>query len=66
MVLGHYDAALAFYGEALGARVIRKHLGWYMDHAGTPPGLRKAVLTGAPEQVRSVLRTALQGSALAA
>ncbi|MEO0866710.1 MAG: tRNA dihydrouridine synthase DusB, partial [Pseudomonadota bacterium] len=33
MVLGHYDAALEFYGEVLGARVIRKHLGWYMDRA---------------------------------
>ena len=51
MVAGHYEASLAFYGEALGARVIRKHLGWYMDHAGTPPEMRKHVLTADPDAV---------------
>ena len=59
MVIGHYDAVLAFYGEALGARVVRKHLGWYMDRAGTSPGLRKLVLTGSPREVRAALRPAL-------
>lgn len=66
MVRAHYDDALAFYGEALGARVIRKHLGWYMDRAGTPPDLRKAVLTGAPDVVRTCLSDALLGQAEAA
>jgi len=46
MVLGHYEDALAFYGATLGGRVIRKHLGWYMDRAGTPPPLRRTILTG--------------------
>ena len=59
MVLEHYEAALAFYGEALGARVIRKHLGWYMDRAGTPADLRKRVLTGTPVDVRALLPEAL-------
>jgi len=36
---------LAFYGAALGARVARKHLGWYMDDAGTAPALRREILT---------------------
>ncbi len=45
MVLGHYDAILHFYGTKLGLRVARKHLGWYMDHAGTPAAARRAVLT---------------------
>jgi tRNA-dihydrouridine synthase B len=36
---------LAFYGRDLGLRVARKHLGWYMDEAGTPPALRREVLT---------------------
>jgi tRNA-dihydrouridine synthase B len=45
MVLAHYDALLAFYGTKLGLRVARKHLGWYMDHAGTPKEPRRAVLT---------------------
>lgn len=59
MVRGHYEASLDFYGEALGARVIRKHLGWYMDRAGTSPGLRKLVLTGTPREVRAALGPAL-------
>ncbi|WP_415920695.1 tRNA dihydrouridine synthase DusB [Tateyamaria sp. SN6-1] len=45
LVLRHYDDILRFYGDALGLRVARKHLGWYMDHAGTPADLRRAVLT---------------------
>lgn len=66
MVRDHYEATLSFYGDALGARVIRKHLGWYMDHAGTPPGLRRAVLTGAPGDVRGLLDAALLPEAVAA
>ena len=66
LVRGHYEAALSFYGEALGARVIRKHLGWYMDRAGTPSALRKTLLTGTPAVVRAHLEEALAGEVLAA
>ena len=59
MVLDHYNASLAFYGDALGARVIRKHLGWYMDRAGTDGTLRKRVLTGAPDEVRALIPQAM-------
>ncbi len=59
MALDHFEETLAFYGEALGGRVIRKHLGWYMDHAGTDPVLRKPILTGTPEDVRAQLPDAL-------
>ena len=45
MVMGHYTDILAFYGDLLGLRVARKHLGWFMDTAGTPADLRRAVLT---------------------
>ena len=45
MVSGHYEAMLSFYGADLGRKVARKHLGWYMDGAGTGPELRKAILT---------------------
>ncbi|MFN3662655.1 tRNA dihydrouridine synthase DusB [Yoonia sp.] len=45
MVAGHYTAMLTFYGADMGRRVARKHLGWYMDDAGTPADLRKAILT---------------------
>lgn len=47
MVSGHYEAMLDFYGMSLGVRVARKHLGWYMDDAGTPAGLRREILTAA-------------------
>ena len=45
MVATHYEDMLNFYGRDLGTRVARKHLGWYMDEAGTGPELRKRVLT---------------------
>ena len=45
MAAGHYADMLAFYGTTLGARVARKHLGWYMDTAATPAALRRALLT---------------------
>ncbi len=66
LVRDHCEATLSFYGEELGARVIRKHLGWYMDRAGTPSDLRKRLLTGGPDFVRAELDEALLGEALAA
>ncbi|WP_299546430.1 tRNA dihydrouridine synthase DusB [uncultured Tateyamaria sp.] len=45
MVMAHYDEMLRFYGDLLGLRVARKHLGWFMDTAGTSADLRRAVLT---------------------
>jgi tRNA-dihydrouridine synthase len=45
IVAGHYEAMIRFYGAPLGVRVARKHLGWYMDTAGTPGALRRAILT---------------------
>lgn len=60
MVAGHYQASLSFYGRKMGHKVIRKHLGWYMDHAATPPALRREVLTAqSPEQVLALLPSAL-------
>jgi nifR3 family TIM-barrel protein len=45
MIATHYEAMLSFYGASLGTRVARKHLGWYMDEAGTSKALRREVLT---------------------
>lgn len=45
MVREHYAEMIRFYGKALGLRVARKHLGWFMDTCATPADLRKAVLT---------------------
>ena len=67
MVAGHYEDTLAFYGTDLGRRVIRKHLGWYMDEAGTPPALRREVLTeAAPGRVLQLLSDAIGAKAMAA
>ncbi|WP_394199728.1 tRNA dihydrouridine synthase DusB [Litoreibacter albidus] len=66
MVIAHYEDMLSFYGSELGARVSRKHLGWYMDGAGTPTSLRRDVLTAKdPNTVLSLLPAALQESAAA-
>ncbi|KNG93040.1 tRNA dihydrouridine synthase DusB [Pseudaestuariivita atlantica] len=67
MVAGHYEAMLDFYGRDLGLRVARKHLGWYMDRAGTPAGLRREVLTSRePSAVIANLDAALTGQRHAA
>jgi len=34
LVRAHYLDAMELYGERLGNRVVRKHLGWYLDVAG--------------------------------
>ncbi|WP_281282106.1 tRNA dihydrouridine synthase DusB [Ruegeria sediminis] len=60
MVRAHYAAMLNFYGAELGLRVARKHLGWYMDEAGTAVPLRRAVLTSRnPDEVLRLLGEAL-------
>jgi tRNA-dihydrouridine synthase B len=60
MVSNHYEAMLMFYGSDLGLRVARKHLGWYMDVAGTPRDLRGSVLTSThPAIVLALLPDAL-------
>lgn len=60
LVQGHHDEMLRFYGAELGLRVARKHLGWYMDRAGTPVRLRKDVLTAtSPRAVSRLLPAAL-------
>lgn len=45
MIGEHYNAVVDFYGPKLGARVARKHLGWYMDDLKPEKNLRKAILT---------------------
>lgn len=36
IVLGHLDESVRFYGEPLGVRMFRKHLGWYVEGAAWP------------------------------
>jgi nifR3 family TIM-barrel protein len=62
LVARHYEDMLAFYGRDLGLRVARKHLGWYMDGAGTPGDLRRSLLTACdPRAVLARLGPALAG-----
>jgi tRNA-dihydrouridine synthase B len=61
IVGGHYEAMLGFYGVDLGLRVARKHLGWYMNVAGTGAVLRRSILTApSPAQVLALLPHAFE------
>ena len=59
VAMRHYAELLDQYGTFVGARVARKHLGWYMDQVPAgDPGLRHAVLTAArPAEVLRHLAT---------
>lgn len=63
MVSEHYEAMLSFYGVELGLKVARKHLGWFMDEAGTLSPLRREILTEkTPAGVLNKLGLALDGA----
>jgi len=63
----HYEAMIGFYGVEMGNRNARKHLGWYMDHVGTAPEIRKRLLTEVdPATVLSLLSEALTAERQAA
>lgn len=67
LVSNHYQAMLSFYGSDLGLRVARKHLGWYMDFAGSSVGIRRAVLTEKnPTTVLRLLTDALASTGVVA
>ncbi len=67
LVMNHYLASLDFYGPDLGARVIRKHLGWYMDVAGTGPDLRRKILSSRnTDEVQNLLPDAILSTQRAA
>jgi tRNA-dihydrouridine synthase len=36
IVIEHLRDTLAFYGDRLGLRIFRKHLGWYVEQAPWP------------------------------
>ena len=63
IVLTHFDDALAFYGERLGLKIFRKHLGWYVEAGPAPvdPAERRLVKARLcrlerPEEVRAELK----------
>ncbi len=43
-LLEHYDALLALYGEDVGVRVARKHLGWYTERLPGGESFRQTVV----------------------
>lgn len=45
LILAHYEGILGFYGAALGLRLARKHLGWYLGAVqGADASLRGAMM----------------------
>ncbi len=44
IALSHFSDTLRFYGDALGLKIFRKHLGWYVEQALCPadPRIRRA------------------------
>ena len=44
LIVGHHKAIVAFYGEKLGLKNARKHLGWYLDGLKATPDLRQSLL----------------------
>ncbi|WP_375262932.1 tRNA dihydrouridine synthase DusB [Palleronia sp.] len=60
LVAGHVEASCVFYGRKLGTKVVRKHLGWYLDALAPETPLRRDILTAeGPEAVAALLPEAL-------
>jgi tRNA-dihydrouridine synthase B len=53
IILGHLDTLYGFYGESMGVRVARKHIGWYLKTLPEAKAFRERVLrveTGREQQ----------------
>ncbi len=58
LIISHYEDILSFYGNELGVKVARKHLGWYMEYGGVLSEVRRSILTEEfPKKVLSKLKT---------
>ena len=58
LIIGHYEEILSFYGNELGVKVARKHLGWYMDYGKVLSEVRQYILTeNSPNKVLRKLKT---------
>ena len=58
IVMMHYEEILSFYGNELGVKVARKHLGWYMDCGNVFNEVRQHILTeNSPNKVLWKLKT---------
>ena len=64
LIVAHHAGMLDFYGEELGLRVARKHLGWYLDDLGAGADLRRRVLTGRDAgEIHDLIAMACDGAA---
>ncbi len=67
LIAAHVEASLRFYGRDLGGRMVRKHLGWYLDRAAPGSPMRRRILTATdPDEVARLVPGALERGALAA
>jgi tRNA-dihydrouridine synthase B len=58
LIIMHYEDILSFYGNELGVKVARKHLGWYMDYGNVLSEVRRCILTeNSPNKVLWKLKT---------
>ena len=58
LIIRHYEEILSFYGNELGVKVARKHLGWYMDYGDVLSEVRQYILTeNSPKKVLWKLKT---------
>jgi tRNA-dihydrouridine synthase B len=55
ILLGHLQALYAFYGEAQGLRIARKHLGWYAKEAPDGEVFRNRVNTATTAELQYAL-----------
>ena len=68
IALTHFDDALGFYGERLGLKIFRKHLGWYVEAGPAPadPAERRRIKSQLcrleqPSEVRAGLKALWSG-----
>ena len=61
LIIGHHQAILDFYGDILGVKNARKHLGWYLDGLQVSPDLRQSLLRSVDIlQIHQLVRQAVQ------
>ena len=61
LIIGHHQAILDFYGEILGVKNARKHLGWYLDGLQVTPELRQSLLRSVNlSEIHQLIRRAVQ------
>ncbi|MEM7242138.1 MAG: tRNA dihydrouridine synthase DusB [Pseudomonadota bacterium] len=57
LIENHYRAMIDFYGDHLGNRTARKHLGWYLDDLPVDKDMRKRIQTEKdPDEVIRLIR----------